>query len=328
MALKRAAPSEIEVVGYDQDRKALSLAVKRRAIDRGEKDLSRAVRDAHLVVIATPILAIRSVMEALKSTLTERCVVTDTGSTKAQVLAWAEDYLPSSVDFVGGHPMAGKEVSGVENADPDLFKDASYCIIPSLRASIRSVEVVTRLVERVGAVPFFPEAGEHDALVAAVSHLPLILSSALVSTTTSSVSWREMSRLATSGFRDASRLASTDPEMGADICLTNQEAIEHWIDRFIGELEEYKRLVRDGGEELQEKLIEAREARERWLSGREEWPEGHRPEIPSVGQRLTGMLVGERLAQRTKEILSLQKYRSKQAGSTARDKEQGRETGE
>ncbi|MEE9198320.1 MAG: prephenate dehydrogenase [Dehalococcoidia bacterium] len=274
MALKRAASSDVEIIGCDESRKARSRAVKLQAVDRAQGDILKAVRGAQLVVVATPILAMRQVMEAMGPGLDRGCVVTDTGSTKTQIMAWAEEFLPATVDFVGGHPMAGKEMPGIDNADPELFQDATYCIIPSPRASARAIKSVIGLAEGVGATPFFPDPVEHDGLVAAISHLPLISSTALLSATTSSPSWQQMSRLAASGFRDATRLASTDPEMSAGICLTNREAIARCIDRYIEELEGYKRLLSEGEGELQARFAQAREARETWLRGEETEPKG------------------------------------------------------
>ena len=326
LALKKAVPGQVEITGHDHDRRAISQALKLQAIDRGERNILESVRDVDLVVIATPILAIRDVMKEIGSHLGPGCVVTDTGSTKAQIMAWAREFLPSTVDFVGGHPMAGKEVSGVEHADADLFQGATYCICPSPQASQQAVESIRGLAQRIGAVPYFPDPAEHDSLVAAVSHLPIILASALVSVTTTSQSWREMSRLASSGFKSSTRLASTDPSMSAGIFLTNREALEHWIDRFINELEGYKELLKADEEELENGLARVREARERWLDGKETWDVDNRPEIPNVSQQLTGLFVGERLARRTRDLLKLQLSRSDEMRRKRRDADEGEET--
>ncbi|MEE9247371.1 MAG: prephenate dehydrogenase [Dehalococcoidia bacterium] len=326
MALKKAVPGKVEITGHDHDRRAISQALKLQAIDRGERNILESVRDVDLVVIATPILAIRDVMKEVSSHLGRGCVVTDTGSTKAQIMAWARELLPSTVDFVGGHPMAGKEVSGVEHADADLFQGATYCICPSPLASQQAIEAVRGLAERIGAVPYFPDPVEHDGLVAAVSHLPIILASALVSIATTSQSWREMSRLASSGFEDSTRLASTDPSMSVGIFLTNREALEHWIDRFIKELEGYKELLKADEEELENDLARVREARERWLGGKETWDGEHMPEIPTVGQQLTGLFVGDRLARRTRDLMNLRRFKSDERPRKNRDDREGEET--
>ena len=118
----------------------------------------------------------------------------------------------------------------------------------------------------MGAIPFFLDAQGHDNLVAGISHLPMLLSVALVSLTTKSPSWSEMSKLAASGYHDLSRLASGNPEVNTHICLSNKEAIVNWIDKFSKELERYRQLVVEGDERLELALTEANKARQEWLN--------------------------------------------------------------
>lgn len=270
IALKRSSHSETEIIGYDKDADALTYAIEHQVVDRYESKLDKAVSDADLVVLSTPVTTMQSVMKELSPSLKKGSVVTDTGSTKSQVMSWAEDLLPLNVDFVGGHPMAGKEVSGIENADPGLFKGSVYCITPSPSASGRAKDVVADMARKVGATPLVIEAEKHDDLVAAVSHLPMIVSSALVSVATSSTFWEEISTLASSGFRDTTRLASSDPKMSIDIYRTNQNSIGQWIDALIRELESYRALIVGDGEGLQQKIADIKKTRDRWVRQREE----------------------------------------------------------
>jgi prephenate dehydrogenase len=124
------------------------------------------------------------------------------------------------------------------------------------------------MVKKLGAIPLTISAQEHDRLVAGVSHLPLLLSVALVSATTKNPSWKKMSRIAASGYRDLTRLASGNPEVNAHICLTNQAAIVSWIDVFSEELQRLRRLVADGSNEIEKALAIANEARQKWLKRR------------------------------------------------------------
>ena len=165
--------------------------------------------------------------------------------------------------------MAGKESFGIEATDADLFRGSVYCLVPGSNAGDEAVNLVTGLVKQIGANPLLLDASEHDSLVAAVSHLPLVISAALVSTTMKSPFWPQMATLAATGFRDLSRLASGNPVMSRDICLTNREPILHWIDEFITELREFRRLVSEEGKELEQAFLGARERRERWLQHRE-----------------------------------------------------------
>jgi len=174
--------------------------------------------------------------------------------------------LPPTVDFIGGHPMAGRETYGIQAAKADLFRGCTYCLTPAGKASPKSIDAVTGMVKKLGAIPFFVDAQGHDNLVAGISHLPMLLSAALVSLTTKSPSWSEMSKLAASGYHDLSRLASGSPEVNAHICLSNKEAIVNWIDKFSKELERYRQLVIEGDERLELALIEANKARQEWLN--------------------------------------------------------------
>ena len=165
--------------------------------------------------------------------------------------------------------MAGKETFGIEAADADLFRGCIYCLVPGGNADSEAIDFVSGLVKRIGAIPLFLDAAEHDSLVAGISHLPLLVSAALMSVTMKSHSWPQMSRLAASGFRDLSRLASGNPEMSRDICITNKEPILRGIDEFLKELGEFRRLVSEDGKELEQAFLGTRERRERWLQHRE-----------------------------------------------------------
>jgi len=272
LALRRAGAG-FEVVGFARRPEVASRALELGAVDRTEGSLISAVKDAELVLIATPAMAMKEILAEIGGSLREGSIVTDTASTKAKVMDWAEDTLPPSVSFIGGHPMAGKETSGIEAADGDLFQGCTYCLIAGRGAAQEARDTVAGLVRQIGANTLFIDASEHDSLVAGVSHLPLLISVALVAATTRSPSWPQMARLAASGFRDLTRLASGDPRMSRDICLTNREPILHWIDDYIEELRALRRLVSEGGvkggggesEKLGEAFMRVREEREGWL---------------------------------------------------------------
>lgn len=268
MALK-ASKVDATIVGTDKHFDNAVKAQKRGALDKAERRLMNAIDGAHVVIIATPVMAIKQTLELIGPELAEGAVVTDTGSTKGSVMAWAREYLPRGVNFVGGHPMAGKETSGPEAAEATLFKGRRWCVIPGKGASEDAVSIVVELVKGMGAIPFYLDVSEHDSFVAAVSHLPMLLSSALVYCTSKSPSWVDISRLAASGYRDVTRLASGDPEMHRDICLTNTVGISHWIDAFIEELQRVKSIIvrEDSEKELKEFFEGAWENREKWLQG-------------------------------------------------------------
>ncbi len=304
MALKKAQV-KAEIVGSDRDRGVANRAQKMGGSDSTETNPLRAVKDARIVVLATPIRAIEEVMKFIGPELEDGCVVTDTGSTKVSVLQWAEEHLPSNVSFVGGHPMAGKEDSGPEAAQVDLFQGATYCLIPARNTGQDALATVVNLVEAVGAKPYFIDPVEHDSYVGAVSHLPMILSTVLTRLTSSSPSWPEIARLASSGYRDVSRLASQDPAMNRDICMTNQDGLMHWIDEFIKEMYGFRNLVKEGGEKTLGSAFDAAwEARDRWVQNKVTAPSSHPAvEIPTTAETMGGMFLGDRAAGRVREMM-------------------------
>ena len=302
LALRQTKTLRAEIVGHDAEPSHAARAQRRGAVSKTSYNLLDAVDGARLVILAVPVMAIREILDLIAPHLVPGCVVTDTGSTKAEVLNWAEATLAGrDISFVGGHPMAGKEESGPDAADPELFKGAAYAVCPAPSASEEATRAIVTMIEAVGAVPYFVNATEHDSYVAAVSHLPFLLSTALVASTTKSPAWREMSRLAATGYRDISRLAAGDPIMHRDICVTNSVGVVHWIDEFTKQLQAMRQWIQEDHDALELTLINAWEARARWLAGQDS---GERPgtDIPKASESMMQFMMGDRLAQRWKDL--------------------------
>jgi prephenate dehydrogenase len=302
LALKQSRLRDVELVGYSRSRKTREKARRAGAIDTIAPDPASAVLDAAIVIIATPILTIRQMMEEIAPALPQDCTVTDVGSTKADVMRWAEEILPQHVSFVGGHPMAGKEQTGIDAAEAGLFEGKTYCIVPSPTARETAVNSVVGLAGLVKAVPVYMDAEEHDSYVAAVSHLPLVVSTALFSLARDSLAWPEMSQLASSGFRDVTRLASGSPEMSHDICRTNRENLVHWLNRMAQELLKYRDLIQGGDdEELLKAFARIQLERDvfiaRGAQRREE------PASADPGISITDLLVGDWAGRRAREMM-------------------------
>ncbi len=268
LALKQSNWRDAEIVGYVRRPEVGSVALGLGAVDKIELGLEEAVKNADLVIIATPVLTIKDIFSQIAAELHPNSIVTDTASTKLEVMRWAEELLPPTVGFVGGHPMAGRETSGIKAAQGDLFHNCTYCLTPTPQTKPAAVQTVTDMVKELGATRLIISADEHDNLVAGISHLPLLLSAALVSATTQNPSWEQMSRLAASGYRDLTRLAAGNPEVNAHICLSNQAAIIFWIDEFSKELEALRKLVADGDNKIEKALALASKARQKWLEKR------------------------------------------------------------
>ena len=302
---------KVEVVGTDYDSTARAGAQKTGAFKKVEARLSSAIRGADLVVFATPIMAMREMMESSAHDFQEGCVVTDVGSSKKVVLQWAEEVLPKHVSFVGGHPMAGKELSGPENADGTMFKGKAYCIVPSVTAEKAAVSSITTMAEAIGAKPFFIGVDEHDSFVAAASHLPFMMSVALMGTAAKSANWDDIAQLASSGFGDLTRLASGDPVMHRDICVTNPEPIVAWMDSYIRELYDLRNmLAKEEGpdpEALEQVFTEAMDARARWKAGIFTKMDRITSDIPTFSESMSEMFMGRKAMEMQRKVFGKDK---------------------
>jgi prephenate dehydrogenase len=219
------------VVGYARRAETRRLARDLGAADETPETLAAAAR-ADVVVLAPPPLAMRSVLSALAPHLAPRTVVADVGSTKQTIEGWARDALPAGVHFVGSHPMAGKETAGIEHADGGLFRGRTWVIVPPEGAPPAAVDAVTQLAHDAGARTVQMDAAAHDAAVAAVSHLPLVVAAALADAVIARDAFDDIAALAAGYLRDPTRPASGDPIMHRDICVTNREQVLAELERF------------------------------------------------------------------------------------------------
>ena len=318
MAVQAAKLPGLEVVGYDIDRGVANQAEKAGAIDSAEHNLARAVSDSSMIIIAVPVLSVREVMQQIAPDVAEGAVVTDTTSTKLHVMRWARDTLPEHVSFVGGHPMAGKETGGIQNAEVGLFRGKAYCVCPAVDATESAVRSVMGLARLAGAEPMFVDPEEHDIYAAAVSHLPLMVSTAMFSMLRNSPAWPDMGMMASSGFTDATRLASGDPAMSHGIWTTNRDAVIHWLDRMADQLREFRKMLEDAQDEaLLETFLKAQIERDVFLrEPPRRQAEATGPQVDS-GEALLGMLVGGMMAKnikRAKAVPDLMKDTPQQPG--------------
>lgn len=269
LALRQAKAAR-QVAGFDNLKGVGDRARKLGAIDQACSSLAEAARGAELIILATPVGEMRFLLQQLATCASPGAVVTDVASTKAQVISWAEEYLPSTIFFVGGHPIAGKETNGIEAAQADLFKQCVYCLTPTKRTSPAALDKVVALIDTLGARMRFLEPPEHDGMVAGVSHLPYIASIALMQTAALNPAWDDASRLAANGFRDTTRLAAGSPAMHRDICLTNSEAITRWLSDYIAVLSTLRERIAARDQNLGEVFEQAQKARIKWQDMQEE----------------------------------------------------------
>jgi prephenate dehydrogenase len=267
LALKRRRP-EIEVVGITRREATLAAARAMGAVDRGSMDPTAAA-GADLVFLATPVCSMGSLLRETAPHLAAGAVVTDAGSTKSRLCAELPSLLPEHADYVGGHPMAGCERFGVENARADLFEGATWVLTPSARGREENVARLEALIAELGARPVRMECEQHDVAAARISHLPHVAAAALAECAPGPVPDAVLSLLAAGGFRDTTRIAASSPEMWRDICLTNADALLDALDDYESALGRFRTaLEQKDGAALEEAFASGREARLRILPPR------------------------------------------------------------
>ena len=264
LALK-AARACGEVLGVGRGAANLKLALEHGIIDTIGTDIG----EADLVLVATPVAQYPRVLAALAPRLKAAAIVTDAGSTKRDVIAAARAALGAkSAQFVPAHPIAGAERSGASAASAELFRGKRVVLTPLAENAPETIEAVQGAWSSCGARISRMSAEEHDAVLAAVSHLPHLLAYTLVHDIAARGNAAELFSFAAGGFRDFTRIASSHPEMWRDICVANRDRLAGEMDAFAGKLAEVRALVERGDGAALEKLFrEAREARDAWLQG-------------------------------------------------------------
>jgi prephenate dehydrogenase len=237
------------VVGVARRPETIEAGLALGLIDRGTTDLASGVRDADAVILATPVRVILRQLDQIGPLLSEGCLLMDLGSTKAQIVAQMEK-LPDHVQPLGGHPMCGKEVSGITAADPALYQDRTFILTPLPRTLASSLALGQALAKAVGAQPLVLDGGRQDFLVATMSHLPYLLACTLVSTADRLTSpdpaaWD----IVAGGFRDTSRVAGSDVTMMLDILMTNRVEVLKALETCGNQLRRLARLLEIGDEE-------------------------------------------------------------------------------
>ncbi len=266
LALKQAR-RVAQVVGAGRSPVNLRLALERGAIDSIAADARSAARDADVILVAAPVAQFHGVFAEIGAAISPKAIVTDAGSNKRDVIAAARRALGAKIaQFVPGHPIAGAEKSGAGAASAELFRGRRVVLTPLAENQPGAVEEIQALWAACGANVSRMDAAEHDAVLAAVSHLPHVLSYALVHEVARRPNAEQLFSFAAGGFRDFTRIASSHPEMWRDICVANRDRLVAELERYEDKLRAVKALLEAGdGPALERLFAEAREAREQWL---------------------------------------------------------------
>lgn len=258
---------EVVAFGREKNLPNLQLAKQLGVIDQFYTDIAAALEGSDFVMIATPVGSMQSIFELIKPYWNDQALYSDAGSTKASVVAAVNavfGYVPNN--FVPAHPIAGAERSGVDASDAELFKNRRLIITPLDDTNLQAVDKLSRFWQQIGSSVSVMSVEHHDTVLAATSHLPHLLAFALVGLLGRKDEQREIFKYAAGGFKDFSRIASSDPTMWMDICLANKQEIIPLLQQFKAELNTIEQaLAANQGQQLFDTFTYARNARQRFL---------------------------------------------------------------
>ena len=262
----RAAGCVNTITGVGRDTKNLERAKSLKVIDDYSTDINIAVDGADVVLVATPLGSMQTVFEQLASCLPKNCIITDVGSTKQHVMDVVEKAFGElPMNFVPGHPIAGTEKSGVEAASAELFQHRRVILTPQPETNKEAVETVRQMWLACGAELVEMQPKHHDEVLAETSHLPHMLAYALVDTLARMDDNKEIFEFAAGGFRDFTRIASSDPQMWHDICIANREQLTKVLHAFNEDLQRLTKAVEEADSEfLKETFTRAKKARDQF----------------------------------------------------------------
>ena len=258
------------VIGYGRDTTRLEKAVQLGVIDEFSLTVASAVKQADVVVLATPLATTGPLLKSMRNYLGEETVITDVGSVKGSVVSAARTALDTAFPrFVPGHPIAGKEKSGVEAADRDLFADHRVILTPLPETSVHALERITGMWEIVEADVVTLDVEQHDEILAATSHLPHMLAYALVDCLAGLQERDEIFRFAAGGFADFTRIASSNPQMWHDICFSNRAQLLKSLEIFNRYLDDIRQAIEtDDSDTLLKIFTRAKNTRDRFCDNR------------------------------------------------------------
>ena len=248
------------IVGFGRNAANLKNAQERNIIDSGSTDLKTAVEGSDLIILCTPVGVLVERVREMVPFLQDGCIITDAGSVKGPMVDKIDTLLPNTLRYVGAHPIAGGEQSGLEAARADLLTDAKCIITPTANTQTEALERVTEFWSEVGMQTLTMDAHEHDTVFGALSHLPHVVAYALMNTVANvkTESYGDILSMSGGGLKDITRIASSDPVMWRDICLQNKVPVVTLINQFQNALENIKTLIeQDQAEALQETFANA-----------------------------------------------------------------------
>ncbi|MEX0998339.1 MAG: prephenate dehydrogenase/arogenate dehydrogenase family protein [Thermodesulfobacteriota bacterium] len=244
------------VVGVDPDKETVKYALGNGIIDEGSSDISEGVEGAEIVVIATHVGIIPDTAKSIFESATEGAIITDVGSVKSSIVKRIESDLPEKLHFVGGHPIAGTEHSGVKFADSNLFNARRCILTPTQKTETEAVNKISKMWEALGSQVYEMDPETHDHIFSIVSHLPHLIAFSLVNTVLNAKDNDELMDFAGGGLKDYTRVAASSPEMWTEIFKANKDQLLEAISKFKGTLKEIEQAIENEDFESLRKQLE------------------------------------------------------------------------
>jgi prephenate dehydrogenase len=257
-----------EIAGFVRRQKSIAECEKFGATDFATTDLLAAVSNSDLIILCTPLAQMAAITKRFLPALKRGAIVTDVGSVKCDVVRELESLVQKSgAHFVGGHPMAGAEKTGVAAARADLFVDAVCVLTPTKKTNLAALEKLEQFWKSLGARVLKMDAAQHDLLVSRSSHLPHVVATTLANLVLNPANPKQQAALCANGFRDTTRIASGSPEMWRDIALANRKNLSRSLDAFISDLQKFQRILKKSDAKAVSKFFAtAKSRRDNWCA--------------------------------------------------------------
>ncbi|MCK4778274.1 MAG: prephenate dehydrogenase [Actinomycetia bacterium] len=256
LALRENYP-DLKVIGIPRREETIIEALNRGAVTEGTLDKKEGVKGADIIFVATPVQTVRSVVEEIYPYVKDKAIITDVGSTKSEIVSKIESFIPENINFIGGHPLAGSERTGIEAASPTLFKNTSYMLTPTKKTDSGAFKTLHKLLTSIGANIVAMEPERHDKVTAYISHLPHLLASSLVQMTgEQSEDVENLLSFTAGGFRDMTRIAAGSPSIWVDIFLSNAGALSKVVDEYRDVLLKIKDAIKSKDKEVLNEFLE------------------------------------------------------------------------
>ncbi|HHU20254.1 MAG TPA: prephenate dehydrogenase [Bacilli bacterium] len=314
LALNLKENTDHRLIGYDVNQKSLNYAIQKQIVDEISTDFNQVVTTVDICILAAPVSKTIDLLEQIKQLRFEKPIlITDVSSVKSNVMQTAESIEVGEVTFVGGHPMAGSHKQGIEAAKAHLFENAIYILTPTEKADQAAISTLTDLLAHTKAKFLTLDAQEHDEMTSVISHFPHLIASSLVQ---QAKTWQKkhdkIPRLAAGGFRDITRIASSDPSMWQDIFFQNKKVLAQLLEDWINEMKNLKGLLETNDKvSIYHYLAEAREYRD----GLDRTKKGAIPSFydlfvdifdqPGAILKVIGLLADEEISIKNIEILEI-----------------------